>query len=238
LPEPRPGVDALLERLASEDRAEQRRACEAGIKRLREDPAFQSALTRVLQDGTSRARFAAAWVLFHANGPSLRLLPALLDSLESRDGDLRWSATHMLAALGRTQGEAVPVLLHEARHARSSRRRRMALYAIREAAPDRPETRGALLAALEDENAEVRRAALSSLGKLTEPDAACLTCALRALDQQEDPAMRRIAAVLIPDLVRHDPERRAEARERLEAVRRDEDPALSRAAEAALSRLG
>ena len=236
--EPHPSIDDLLRRLASEDRTEQRRACDAAAALLKVEPRFQSILNRLLQDGTPRARFSAAWVLFQTSGPTLRLLSPLLDSLESSDGDVRWSATHMLATLGRMHGEAVEVLLHVARTGDSARRRRMALYAVREVAPDRPETRAAVLDALDDDDPGVRRAALTSLAKLSEPDAACLLRALDALDQEDDPAMRRIAAVLIPDLVRHHPERRTEARGHLESVRRSDDPALARAAEAALTRLG
>ena len=69
------------------------------------------------------ARFAAAWVLFHAERPSLRLLPALLESLELPDGDLRWQAAQMLAALGRMQSEVLP---GAARATRAARRRRCA----------------------------------------------------------------------------------------------------------------
>jgi HEAT repeat protein len=237
LAEPQPSVDELLARLASDDRTEQRLACDAAAALLKLEPRFQNVLNRVLLDGTPRARFAAAWVLFHVHGPSLRHLPALLDALECSDGDVRWSATHMLATLGRLKREAVEVLLHEAREAEAALRRRMALYAIREVAPERSETRAVVLSALDDADPGVRRAALTSLAKLTEPDAACLDRALDALDQVDDPAMRRIAAVLIPGLLEHQPERRSEALARLEAAQRHDDPALARAAEAALSRL-
>jgi HEAT repeat protein len=129
LAEPHPSIDDLLRRLASEDRTEQRQACDAATALLKLEPRFQNVLNRLLQDGTPRARFSAAWVLFHTSRPGLRLLPALLESLDSSDGDVRWSATHMLATLGRMHGEAVEVLLHVARTGDSARRRRMALYA-------------------------------------------------------------------------------------------------------------
>jgi HEAT repeat protein len=175
--------------------------------------------------------------MFRAQGPSLRLLSPLLDALDLEDGDLRWSATHMLATLARQKTEAVEVLLHEARQARTPLRRRMALYAVREVAPERRETREALLAALDADDPELRRAALTSLAKLSEPDEDCLDRTLEILERDPDLRMRRIAAVLVPELARPHPGCRTRTTAGLEAARGGDDPVLSRAAEAALSRL-
>jgi len=75
----------LLARLASADRAEQRRACDEAAQRIRAEPGVRDALRELLRDPRPLARFAAAFVLFHAERPTLRLLPALLDSLELAD---------------------------------------------------------------------------------------------------------------------------------------------------------
>ena len=234
MPEP---LEALLEDLASSERERQRRACDEAIARLPDDPELRRALLRLLLNGAPPARFAAAFSLFRVEGPSLRMLPALLESLELEDGDTRWSATHMLATLARWQGEAIEVLLHESRSAKSAVRRRMALYALREVAPERTDTEAAFLAALDDRDPELRRAALSSLAKLVEPGEACLNRALAALDADADPRMRRIAAVVVPGLARAFPQRSDEARSTLTRARADPDAALSRAATAALGRL-
>src|SRR5258706_14371373 len=109
----------LLARLASADRAEQRRACDEAALRIRTEPGVRDALRELLRDPRPLARFAAAFVLFHAERPTLRLLPALLDSLELPDGDARWQAAQMLAALRRPHGAVSPVLLVAAPAARS-----------------------------------------------------------------------------------------------------------------------
>ena len=228
----------LLARLASADRAEQRRACDEAALRIRTEPGVRDALRELLRDPRPLARFAAAFVLFHAERPTLRLLPALLDSLELPDGDARWQAAQMLAALGRLHGEVLPVLLGEARGALSPSRRRMALYALRELAPERAETGDVFLAALADEDGHVRRAALSCFAKLSDPARPLAERALAlAGGADPDPRMARIATVILPDLIRFHPELHADAAQLLDSLERASDPSLARAAFAARQRL-
>jgi HEAT repeat protein len=229
---------ALLARLGSNDRAEQRRACDEAAERVRAEPGLRDQLRELLADPRPLARFAAAFVLFHAERPTLRLLPALLESLELADGDVRWQAAQMLAALGRLHGEVLPVLLADARAARATTRRRMALYALRELAPEREETAAVFLGALEDSDGDVRRAALSCFAKLSDPPRALAERALRlAGGADPDPRMARIAAVILPDLVRFHPELAEETARLLDSLERASDPSLARAALAARQRL-
>jgi len=233
------GAADLLARLASADRVEQRLACDEAARRVTKEPGLRDALRELLRDPRPLARFGAAFVLFHAERPGLRLLPALLESLELADGDVRWQAAQMLAALGRLHGEVLPVLLAEARSAASASRRRMALYVLRELAPERAETGEVLLAALGDSDPHVRRAALSCFAKLSDP---ARPLAERALElaggADPDPRLARIAAVILPDLVRFHPDLRADAAQLLHALEGASDPALARAASAARQRLG
>lgn len=230
-------ADDLAGRLGSRDREVQRRACDQALERLRGEPDLRLELLHVLRKGNAHARFGAAFVLFSAEGPALRLLPALLDALELEDGDLRWSAAHMLAVVGRAKGEVLPLVLHEAARSPSPTRRRMALYVLRELAPEREETARVLLDALGDRDADVRRAALTSLAKLQEPPPACLERALELLADPADPRQRRIAAVVLPELARRTPAAAASARTSLERAAADPDPSLARAAAHALRRL-
>jgi HEAT repeat protein len=227
----------LIERLGSEDRAAQRVACDEAIARARAEPGVRDALLDLLREGRPRARFAAAFALFRLERPTLRVLPALLDALELPDGDLRWSAAHMLATLGRMQGEVLPVLLHEARRSPSPLRRRMALYALRELAPESAATRDTVIAALDDREGGVRRAALTCVAKLTEPETDGVERVLAILAGDEDPRMRRIAASLLPLLLALYPDRADSGRAALETAAACSDAALARAARAALARL-
>jgi HEAT repeat protein len=230
-------VSALLDDLASPERPVLKRACDALAARLAGEPGLRPALLERLRGSDPIARFGAAHVLFHAERPSLRLLPALLASLDLPDGDLRWQAAQMLAVLGRMQGEVLPVLVHEARNAESATRRRMALFALRELAPESEEVEATLLAALEDADGDVRRAALSCLAKLAAPSRASLERALAAARSDPDPRMRRIAVVLLPGLVRAFPEERLQVKALVEALAHEPDPSLVRAARAAAVQL-
>jgi HEAT repeat protein len=229
---------ALVARLGSADRAAQRRACDEAAARLAKEPALRDALRDALADPRPAARFAAAFVLFHAERPGLRLLAPLLESLELADGDARWQAAQMLAALGRLHGEVLPVLLAEARGAASAVRRRMALYALRELGPERAETAEMFLTALDDSDGAVRRAALSCFAKLSDPPRALAEAALElARGRDPDPRMARIAAVVLPDLIRFHEDLRPRAEELLDSLERAADPSLARAAFAARQRL-
>jgi HEAT repeat protein len=227
----------LLEPLGSSDRATQRVACERATALLRQKPEFRETLHGWLLQSNPRLRFAAAYVLFRAGRATLRLLPALLDSLELDDGDLRWTAAHMLATLGRMQAEVCPVLLHECRNAASPRRRRMAVYALRELAPERAETQQAFLGALGDSDSMVRRASLSSLAKLTAPGRSCLERVLEIARSDPDARMQSIAAVVLPDLVSQHPATRDEVAAELQRLANTDDLSLVRSARAALQRL-
>jgi hypothetical protein len=115
----------------------------------------------------------------------------------------------------------------------------MSLYALRELAPERPETGEVLLGALADEDGAVRRAALSCFAKLSDPAHALAERALAlAGGSDPDPRMARIATVILPDLVLFHPDLRAEASDLLDALERAPDPSLARAALVARERLG
>jgi len=225
--------------MGSPDRAVQRSACDEALARLRIEPGLRDGLHRLLRGENPLARFSAAWVLFQAERPTLRLLPALLEALELPDGDLRWQAAQMLTALGRLQSEVLPVLLHDASAAGSATRRRMAIFVLRELAPERAETGAVYLRALEDVDGDVRRAALSCFAKLTDPDreVALRTLALARGGDPEDPRMARIAAVVLPGLASFHPELRNEIEAALGELERSSDPALVRGARLARERL-
>ena len=114
----------------------------------------------------------------------------------------------------------------------------MGLYALRELAPERSEAERCFVAALDDADPDVCRAALTSLAKLRSPARATPDRVLQILESAPDPRMRRIAAVLVPDLVQHHPDAQDVARDAIAGAARDRDSSLARAAEIALSRIG
>ena len=228
----------LVEDLGSEDRRLQRSACDAVREKIGTEPEWKRVLQDLLGSPDPIARFSAAWVLAHAGHDDLRLLPALLDSLELEDGDLRWSATHLLVTLGHRHPEVYPVLLQVTAEAGSSAmRRRMALYALRELAPDRVETAAAFRAALDDASDEVRRAALVSFGKLLEPGKQGVARAIEIARADRDERLRRIAVAVLPDLAQREVELRDAIATLLGTLSSDPDASLAQAARMAASRL-
>jgi hypothetical protein len=227
----------LLDALGSPDKAAVRRACDAIAARLKQDPELRPALLARLRDGSPRARFAAAWALAQVERPSLRMLPALLAALDDADGDVRWSAVQLLVDLGRVQGEVLPVLLATAAAPEPPPRRRMALYALRELAPDDPRTHARVREALDAGEPELRRAALSSVAKLAETEPSFTPRVIDVLAREADPKMRRIAAVVVAALASRDPGSAAACRSALEEASRSDDPLLARSAAQALSRM-
>jgi hypothetical protein len=165
------------------------------------------------------------------------LLPALLGALELKDGDVRWSATHLITTLGQLYSEVRPVLQHEARSAANPLRRRMAIYTVRELAGDDPETLKSVLAAIDAPDGELRRAALSSLAKLTFVDKAVLDRVISIVRSDPDPRMRRIGTVLLPELARNCPEGKGSIEELLRELETSDDPGLVQAAHTASRRL-
>jgi HEAT repeat protein len=226
----------LLERLGAPERRVQREACREACERVKSEPPLRDALLELLRAGSPLARFGAAWVIFRSGRPSLRLLAPLLDALELEDGDRRWEAAHMLVLLGRLQAEVFPVLCHESAGSDVAARRRMALYALRELAPEREETQRALLAALDDADAEVRRAACSSLGKLSAPEPHVLERVLAMLGGDPDPRMQQLASVLAVKLLDAYPDERGRVQAALEQALTG-SAGLAKAARVALSRL-
>jgi HEAT repeat protein len=145
-------------------------------------------------------RFGAAFTLARISPPGPRLLPALVEALSSPDGDVRWAAARLLVDAGRVHGEVLPLLTGLARGSESASVRRMATFALRELAPDRPEAASALLEAARDPDLHVRRAALTAMAALQAPPASVSAHLLGVLASDPDAASRRLAALALGEI--------------------------------------
>jgi HEAT repeat protein len=179
--------------------------------------------------GPLARRWTVAYALFLAGDRSERLWPVLLESIGSDDGDLRWAASRLLVAL------EMPDLtdrLLAALVAGSVEQRKMALYCLREHGERAERTDLAVTAALDDADAGIRLAAMSSLVVIARDTEAAAVAILRRLHDGEA-GVRRAAAAALGRLG----SRRLEVRAALEAAAASEDDALARAARGALERL-
>jgi len=197
------------------------------------------ALKKALHSDDPPRRWGAAFTTARLEPPGPRLLPALVEALASPDGDVRWTAARLLVEAGRVHGEVLPLLIGLGRTGESPLVRRMATYALRELAPDRPEAAAVLLAGASDTDLHVRRAATTAMASLIDPPAEIGTHLLDALRGDPDAATRRLAALALGEIGSGHPAAvPGGTRSQLEAARSSsDDPDLVRAIEQALARL-
>ena len=231
---------ALGEALGDPVRAVARAAIDALVVLARRDRGAAEVLQRALRSDDTGRRFGAAAALARLAPPGPALLPALVGALAHREGDVRWTAARLLVDAGRLHGEVLPLLLGLARGDQRPRVRRMAAFALRELAPDHPETARALVDASHDEDVDVRRAALAGMSALAGSPPLVVSRLAAVLDADDDPASRRIATVALAELGAAAPgSLPPAATERLrELARAAPDPDLRRGAVRALARLG
>ena len=125
-------------------------------------------LRRALRGDPAPLRVQAAFVLARLEPPEPSLLPALVEGMAAPEGDLRWSAARVLVDMGRLHGEIVRVLLGLVHDAKAGARR-MAVFCLRELAPDSGAAALALVDASRDADAAVRRAAITAMAGLLAP---------------------------------------------------------------------
>jgi HEAT repeat protein len=232
-------ADALAARLGDPVKAVVRAASDALVAIGRRSGGVSEALRRALGSAEPAQRFGAAFTAARLDPPGPRLLPALVEALASSDGDVRWSAARLLVEAGRVHGEVLPLLVGLARAGENAVVRRMATFALRELAPERPEAAEVLMLAASDSDLHVRRAATTAMASLQGPPARVAQHLLAALRSDSDAATRRLAALALGEIGAAFPAALpGDAPAQLEAARgRDEDPDLHRAVERALARL-
>ncbi|MDH3520336.1 MAG: HEAT repeat domain-containing protein [Myxococcales bacterium] len=233
-------VEALCERLADPVHGVASAASRALAQLAPRDAQVRRGLDRALRGEEPMRRWRAALTYPRFEPPSLKLLPVLIDASGAPDRHVRWATTKLLVDLGRLQPEVLPVLLERSHADPRPVARRMLVHALRGLAPDRSETARALLAATQDRDAAVRRAALAGLAALLDPPAEVLERLCETLRGDDDAASRRIAATALGALGARNAARvpPAAATALRSAARTAGDPDLRRAAARALDRIG
>lgn len=232
-------AEALGEALGDPQKSVARAASDALVRIARVDRGVLRVVREALRSTAPRRRFAAAYTSVRLEPPGTHLLPALIESLADRDGDVRWSAARMLVDVGRLHGEVLGVLVGLARAADAPMVRRMAGFCLRELAPDRPESARALVEASCDADLHVRRGALAAMASLLDPPADVARRLLQVLDADADPNSRRIASVALGEIGASCPSALPDGtRERLARwAHAADDENLRRGCERALARL-
>ena len=230
-------VDALCVALGDPIPAVARAASEALVQIGRTDADARSALREAIRSDDPRRRIGAVFTEARLEPPAMRHIPALVEALALPFGHVRWTAARLLVQVGRIHGEVLPLLLGLARGDEQPRVRRMAVFCLRDLAPDLPETGVALVAASKDEELHVRRAALTAMAALIDPPPEVPERLLHAVDSEADPASRRIAALSLGAVCGNPPAPEVVAT--LQRMRDSApDPDLRRAAKTGLARAG
>jgi len=233
-------VDALCDALGDPVRGVAGAAADALAEIGRGDTGVRRALDRVLRSGDPRCRWGAALTYARIEPPAIKLLPALIDAIGAPDRHVRWAAAKLIVDMGRIHSEVLPVLLERSTGDPRGDARRMAVHALRELAPDLPETADALLAATRDADVELRRASLAALASLLDPPAEALERLTEVLGDTRDGASQRIAATALGELGARMGSRfpSASLEALRSAARSPDDPDLRSGAERALERAG
>ena len=227
-------VDALLGCLGDHNKAVQRQAAQQLIRFSSRQPAIIELLRDRLSDPQPRIRWTAAYALAQLPLPEPWPLAALIENLGHQESDLRWAAA---TALLRLMGRHASVLTRLLDVACSGNpvQRRMALYCLRDANQTGPAARQVYLASLSDQQAGVRLAGLSCLGRCpphnadTEAEAALI----RLLATDPVSGVRRASAASLGQRGHRSPA----VVNALHQAADDPDPSLARAAAAALKKL-
>ena len=227
-------VDALLGCLGDHNKAVQRRAAQQLIRFSSRQPAIIELLRDRLTDPQSRIRWTAAYALAQLPLPEPWPLAALIENLGHQESDLRWAAATALLRLMERHTSVLTRLLDVARSGNPVQRR-MALYCLRDANQTGPAARQVYLASLSDQQAGVRLAGLSCLGRCpphnTDTDAEAALIRLLAADPVS--GVRRAGAASLGQRGSRSPA----VVNALHQAAADPDPSLARAAAAALKKL-
>ncbi len=230
--------EALSELLGDPVKAVGRAASDALVAIGREPERVAASLERALHSNDPKRRWRAAFTAARIGPPDPLLLPALIEGLGSVDSDVRWASARVVVEMGRFHAEVLTQVVGLARGGESPVVRRMATFALREIAPNRPESAQVLMEAVSDSDLHVRRAAMTAMASLDSPPAPLADRVLEALRSDPDAATRRLAALALGELGAAHPEAVPSATGAALADARDsEDPDLRRAVERALARL-
>ena len=228
--------DAILRCLGAESKSVRRRAAEAAARAAQHDRRLIARLHALIDNGTPRERFCAAYALSLCGGGALdlRAAAALFEALGDADGDVRWAAHDLLMRLGAEYPPQIRAGLLAIAESGAPDARKMALYCLRDLAPDGPDVLRAALSAGGAANTHVRLASLAILARLPAFRADASEAAARMLERDPVPGVRRAAAAALGLIGEGSPG----VLESLGRAARDElDSALSRAARAALIRI-
>lgn len=233
-------LDARAKALGDSEKSVMRAASNALVALSQHHSEVHELLRHALRSPDLRTRWGGTFTSARVQPPKPGMLPTLVEVMASPDGDLRWAAARITVDLARLHDEAFRAVLQLVDAGDPPAVRRMAVFCLRELAPEDPGAAEALVRASRAADLQLRRAALTAIGALSSllPEAASRL--LEATRGDPDPASRRVAALALGQLGAAFPsELPAAVAAELKSLRaHSEDPDLTRALQLALAKLG
>jgi len=186
-------LDALARALGDPDKRVAQAASDSLAKLAATCPEVADVVRNAMRTDNARQRWNAAFTCSRIEPVAPRLLPALVEALGSDEGDVRWAAARLLVNTGRAHGEVLPLVLGLAKTDPNPTLRSMALYCLRELAPDEPGCARVIVAATRDPVRSVKHAALTALAALHDADDAVVDRLIEVSVDGADPSSQRIA---------------------------------------------
>ncbi len=186
-------LTALAGALGDPEKRVARAASDSLAKLALTCPEVVEVVRAALRGDDPRQRWFAAFTCSRIEPVGPRLLPALVEALGSEAGDIRWAAARLLVNTGRSYGEVLPLILGLAQTDANPMLRCMALYCLRELAPDEASCAQVIVAATRDPDRTVRHAALTALASLSEAPQTVIDRLVEVTGDTTDPASQRIA---------------------------------------------
>ncbi len=155
-------VDELIADLDQPDKPRIRAAVDLLTPLAAESPQLRQNLERLLVGEHASQRWPIAYVLGQLPNPSGASVRTLLDGLDHREPDIRWAIALVVIRIAKDHGELIRPLI-ELCVTGSVNQRRMAIYCLRDLQLRDRESLQAMLQSLDDADASVRVAAVTSL---------------------------------------------------------------------------
>jgi len=216
-------LEALAQCLGAPEKVIQRQAAAAFAALAARGVEVAPVLIRTLQSDLPARRWGAAYTCSLLGPLPAQAIPVLLATLGCDDGDVRWAAADILVGMTR---DAAPVdALRSLLVTGNPAQRKMVAYCLRDLEVRTAAVEAALFAALDDDEARVRMAAMSALARLS-ADRSAVANRLIGMLSDADIGVRRAAAAVLGRLG----DRSDSVRAALRAAAADADPSLQRAA--------
>jgi len=229
-------LEALLAGLASPAKAVARRSAEALAARVLSDPKITLMLRAALSHPDARMRWGAAYALGMIDGAlGADAIPALVEAIGSRDGDIRWAAAELIIRIGREHPNLMRDALAAIGDDAGIEAGKMALYCLRDLGASGPDVMARAVAAARSTHPALRLAALAILSRCVGTDVSVATeIVLEMLESDADAGVRRGAAIALGRIG----EKSAHIAAALLRASASDDASLARAAQRSLALLG